>query len=139
MDAVRIGLAVLTVLGFALTVWGLKRAWDGARDNLHEARERARRTEDLGAAEDRETAALDALPRSERTPGDAEALIEKYRRLHDENGYRRPAGYGESHVPGGEAAFVFESLLDSTRGDLILAAVGLTVSTLASVLSLFLV
>lgn len=53
MDAVRIGLAVLLVLGFGLTVWGLLRAWQGAGADLRAARRKARRVATLWEEERR--------------------------------------------------------------------------------------
>lgn len=125
------------VVGFALTAFGLIRAYLGARDDVRLAREKGDRTLALWEQEGKDHKAVDSLPREEREAAGL-ALIERYERLHEENGYPRPAGYGESHIPGREAAFVFEQALRSARPDLLLAGVGLLISTIVSVLSLIL-
>ena len=122
-------------VGFILTAWGLVGAFVAARRDLtvneamfsrHEAIQREELAEGYAGIE------------RGWTLEEQDVSIALYRARHAENGWPRPSGMNEPEQSGLEAIFVLRKLLTAARSNLILAGVGLFVTTVTSIAALFL-
>lgn len=128
----QIVLAIATVLGFALTAGNIIAAYVGARKQLATEDERIATA---GRLFTEEMAELKAL--SERTAETSTALHAKYKALYESHGLVRPSYDNLADLSAYESRRLVGVLLTASRGNLIWAGVGLLISTVASVVSLF--
>jgi len=137
MDILRLMLAAFFVAGFALPVWGAVRSVNHARRALKKQERDLKTAEDLA---ERQQAEYSIPEPAGLAPGEhLTAIAEKYDKLHDEAGIERP--WGTLGTAALQLHAVRQTLLIVFSGNRINAAlivVGLVLSTVASVWSLYL-
>lgn len=126
MTCWQLTLAITSGLGTLLALLGLVLLFSGARNRYIQARGQLRRALELVDEENAERRVEGA---------NSAAILEKYIRLHADNGLPRPAGYGHSYQPGYESVNVMRALGNGAWRDLLIASLGLLLSGVASVLS----
>lgn len=127
-------LSTAFAVGFILTAWGLIGAFLAARRDLVLSEEMFQRDESIQAEEIVEAEA--GIGRGWSLDEQRE-IIDRYRARHDANGWPRPSGYSEGARSGAEAIYILRKLLIAARNNLILAGIGLLVSSVASIVALF--
>ena len=127
--------AVLIVVGFLLTAGNLVAAFLSVRKQVFKEE---KRIVDSKALAEEEHAEMDArTPEQGADAAFSAAIHEKYRIRYDERDLIRPNMGNLAYLSAYEAKRIVEMSLDSTRGNLIWAGVGLLVSTVAGVWSIW--
>jgi hypothetical protein len=126
-------LALATILGFVLTLWGIVGAYTGAKRDVIESQERAATIKRL----ENEERAEGIADRAAEPQGDSRARIAKYEAIYADLGIVRTTNDNLPGVGARETARLLEMVVKSTRSNLIIAGFGLGASTLASLGSLF--
>ena len=128
--------SALTVTGFSLTAGGLISAFFSARRRIAVEAGRVKEMRRLAAEEAAEMKAR--TPDEERSPLFSSAIHARYDGLYAESGLFRPSKGNLAHMPALEAQRLLRLVFQSSRLDLGWAGLGLLLSTVASVWSLWL-
>ncbi|WP_431221310.1 hypothetical protein [Leifsonia xyli] len=148
----RAVLVIGTIVGFLFTAGGLVAAYVSARRQVKKERNRVGAIEKLTGDEIAEQRAANDEAQARRARGEfpshvelsdwtrqlSEERVARYERQHAELGSTRASWASQPFLAAHESVRVAGLVLDSTRSALILAGVGLVISTAASVGSLFL-
>ena len=134
MTCAQVILSTAFAVGFILTAWGLIGAFLASRRDLVLSEEMFKRDEVI---QTEEIAEAEAGVVRGWSIDEQRAIIDRYRARHDENGWPRPPGYSEVARSGAEAIYILRKLLVAARNNLILAGIGLLVSSVASIVALF--
>jgi len=131
----QIVMLVLTLAGAGIAAWGLVSAYMGTRSQTSAANERIETRTRLQAEEKAEHAQIDT---SIRNAGDLnKAIFDKYEALYSTQSIVRPTRANLPDLAALEAQRLQLDGVGSTRQGLVVAAVGLVISTAGGVLSLF--
>ncbi|WP_426520994.1 hypothetical protein ACPPVQ_09680 [Diaminobutyricibacter sp. McL0618] len=128
--------AGLIVVGFLLTAGNLLGAFVSVRKQVSTEEQRISDSKALSEDERADMAARTA--EQERDVEHSGAIQEKYNTLYDQRGLIRPSYDNLVYLSAYESKRIVGLTLDSTRDNLIWAGVGLFVSTIAGVWSLWL-
>ena len=139
MEPWRTILLLATIAGFLITVWGLVSAYLAAVRENKAASDRIATAAQLSAAEDDERKLIEEkdIEQSERSALFLQ-LYQRYDVLYKDNDLVRPSYDNVVDLAMYESQRLLGMLLEETRRDFLIAGIGLLVSTLASVGSLYL-
>lgn len=137
MEPARTILLVLTIVGAGVTIYGLSAAYRSAKSEHAEAGRRLARLRELAAAEQVESERIGKRGDEETVVAHA-ALHAKYEGLFAAEGYTRPSYDTLPYLAQHESQHLLGRVLQETRRDFVIAGIGLVISTVASVWSLYL-
>lgn len=131
----RTVLFVATVVGFALTAWGIVEAYRGAVRAVRNSESRMKRRDELQAEWE---AAVAAVPRGSADFAETvQAVNVRYARLYKSEGLLAPSIENADRLYVHEVQHVLREAVEGARSNLLWAGVGLLISTVASAGALF--
>lgn len=132
-------LALLTLIGFLVTIWGLFSAWRGAKREYRAADVRIMHAKRLADEQSRMREEMGNDVWVMQTDEQKKAYWAHWDAEYRKYDLDRPTAGNLQHIAAYESRRLLGLLFDSTSRDLLIAAIGLFISTLASVGSLFVV
>lgn len=127
----RTWVTVLYAIGGALPVWGVIGAYRHTITSIQDLEAKVERGRELIALQDAERDSLRAQGRRD----EENDVIEKYRRIREQEGIPATTWDGLAHIELSSQAMMWRSTLGRVRGDLIWVGVGVAAAAAASVWS----